>query len=105
MKKTVAIFLTLVMCVGAVLPCFTLGTAAAGTSPSNVTGNVLYSQDFKTSTSDLTKFNSGKYANWKILSGTASTLKSESGVLKVTAKNNLLLQVLGGAEMDKLAKN
>ena len=105
MKKTVAIFLTLVMCVGAVLPCFTLGTAAAGTSPSNVTGDVLYSQDFKTSTSDLTKFNSGKYADWKILSGTASTLKSEGGVLKVTAKNNLLLQVLGGTEMDKLAKN
>lgn len=105
MKKTVAIFLTLVMCVTAVLPCFTLGTSAAGTSPSNETGKVLYSQNFSTATDVLTKFNSGSYANWKILSGTASTLKSEGGVLKVTAKNNLLVQVFGGTAMNTLAKN
>ncbi len=105
MKKTVALLLTLVMCVSAVLPCFTLGSAAAGTQPDNTTGKVLYSQDFAKSTTTLTDFNSGNYARWSKISGTASVLKSENGVLKVTASTDLLLQILGGTAMNTLAKN
>lgn len=105
MKKTVAILLALMMCVSVVLPCFTFGASAAGVSSDTTTGTVLYTQDFGTATADISKFNSGKYANWGILSGTATTLKSESGVLKVTAGSDLLLQIFGGTEMDALAED
>lgn len=93
------------MCVSVALPCLTLGTSAAGTQPDNSTGTVLYEQNFGTATTDITKFNSGKYASWKILSGTATTLKSEGGVLKVTPSSDLLLQIFGGTEMNTLAKS
>ena len=103
MKKTIALILTLVLCIGAIPPFFTLG---AGAAADTVAGELLYAQDFAKSTTTLTDFNSGSYASWKNLNnGTASVLRSENGVLKVAASTDLLLQILGGTAMDALAKS